>query len=235
MYYSNRYCSLKQPGCKVSSRNQNITLELQVFSLQPKSFYISNLLSSEECDEIIRLAKPTLQRSAIVQSKQQQHSTNDVRTSSNAWLSRYSSPIIDHIYHRMSDLLKIPADLLYPMQNSEDLQVVRYQYLEKYDYHSDWGEHGHKSSRYLTLLLYLNDLPVNSGGETAFPLGDNDSNETDGGFKVHGGKGNALLFYSLLEDGNGDDRSIHASLPIRLEGVEKWVANVWVWDPYFKN
>ncbi len=40
-------------------------------------------------------------------------------------------------------------------------------------------------------------------------------------------KGSAVLFYNLLEDGNGDDLSLHAALPV-WKG-EKWLANFWVW------
>ena len=64
----------------------------------------------------------------------------------------------------------------------------------------------------------------NAGGETAFPKG------ADGlGFKVAPKKGNAVLFYNLLEDGNGDDLALHAALPA-IEG-EKWLANFW-YDDY---
>ena len=45
-------------------------------------------------------------------------------------------------------------------------------------------------------------------------------------FKVHPGKGSAVLFYNLLEDGNGDDLALHAALPVK-QG-EKWLANFWV-------
>ncbi len=40
-------------------------------------------------------------------------------------------------------------------------------------------------------------------------------------------KGSAVLFYNLLEDGNGDDLSLHAALPVW--SGEKWLANFWVW------
>ena len=50
-----------------------------------------------------------------------------------------------------------------------------------------------------------------------------------GGIKVHPGKGAAVLFYNLLEDGNGDDLALHAALPV-LQTHEKWLANYWVWD-----
>jgi prolyl 4-hydroxylase len=62
-------------------------------------------------------------------------------------------------------------------------------------------------------------------GETAFPKAE----LSDGGIKVIPKKGSAVLFYNLLEDGNGDDLSLHAALPCKKG--EKWLANYWVWDP----
>jgi prolyl 4-hydroxylase len=50
---------------------------------------------------------------------------------------------------------------------------------------------------------------------------------------VHPGKGNAILFYNILEDGNVDDLALHAALPVG-QG-EKWLANVWIWDPQFSR
>ena len=46
--------------------------------------------------------------------------------------------------------------------------------------------------------------------------------------KVKPVKGTAVLFYNLLEDGNGDDLALHAALPVIKS--EKWLANFWVWD-----
>ena len=75
---------------------------------------------------------------------------------------------------------------------------------------------GYPESRFITLLLYLSDQDgPGAGGETAFPKGAQGK-----GFKVHPGKGNAVLFYNLLEDGNGDDLALHASLPVVIG--EKW-------------
>lgn len=55
--------------------------------------------------------------------------------------------------------------------------------------------------------MYLND-PADStaGGETAFPKGNCDdfAMEKGCGFKVVPKKGMAAIFYSLLEDGNGE-------------------------------
>ena len=81
--------------------------------------------------------------------------------------------------------------------------------------------------------MYLSDQTNSrAGGETSFPKGIlYQGDEMKQGFKVHPGKGSAVLFYNLLEDGNGDDLALHAALPVR-DG-EKWLANFWVWDDKF--
>lgn len=141
---------------------------------------------------------------------------------------------------------------------NEDLQVVHYDIGQKYDSHHDWGVSGYPESRYITLLFYLSDqVDPEAGGETSFPLGvipenrykkiEKQINENGEevevevevvekelkGFKVHPGKGSAVLFYNLLPDGNGDVESLHAALPVRRG--EKWLANFWVWDPKRKD
>ena len=40
----------------------------------------------------------------------------------------------------------------------------------------------------------------------------------------------AVLFYMLLPDGNSDDLTQHAALPV-IKG-EKWMSNLWIWDPF---
>jgi hypothetical protein len=45
--------------------------------------------------------------------------------------------------------------------------------------------------------------------------------------KVKPQVGKAVLFYNQLPDGNYDERSQHAALPV-TEG-EKWLTNLWVW------
>ena len=64
-----------------------------------------------------------------------------------------------------------------------------------------------------------------SGGETSFPKG-------NGGTGI-AKKGTAVLFYSLLEDRNGDDLSLHQAIP--ASKGEKWLAKFWVWDPRKKQ
>ena len=76
-------------------------------------------------------------------------------------------------------------------------------------------------ARFATLLLYLNEGM--DGGETEFPRWVNA--ETRAGLKVEPKIGKAVLFYSQLPDGNMDDWSHHAALPVKKG--EKWLMNLW--------
>jgi prolyl 4-hydroxylase len=200
-----------------------VHLELEVISLQPRAFVIEDFLNDFEADEIVSLGNPSLHRSSVGDMETGNFDSN-TRTSLNTWLSREKSHITDTLYRRAADLLQIDESHLTRSVGAEDIQVVHYVNGQKYDSHHDWGVSGYPESRFITLLLYLNDVEDGAGGETAFPKAANGK-----GIKVHPGKGSAVLFYDLLEDGNGDDLSLHAALPI-LKG-EKWLANFWVWDP----
>ena len=131
-------------------------------------------------------------------------------------------------YTGAADIVNISETLFVPGQTGnimEDMQVVWYEYGEEYTPHHDFGADGRPQQRYITLLFYLTDqMDAESGGETNFPKA------RDGeGMKVHPGKGSSVMFYSILPDGNADDKSLHAALPVK-KGV-KWLANFWVWDP----
>ena len=207
-----------------------------MISQEPRAFYIENFLSTIEAEHIISICKDKIKQSGVGEPSTGVFSSS-TRTSKNTWLRRQYSPLIESVFKRGSDLLQLDDRLLYPERSVvidengdklhhivEDLQVVHYGIGEKYDTHHDWGVSGYPESRYLTLLLYLTDQEdENSGGETSFPKA------ADGkGIKIVPKKGSAAMFYSLLPDGNGDDLSLHASLPT-WKG-EKWLANFWVWD-----
>jgi len=198
---------------------------LEVISKEPRVFLLRNVLSAAECDLIVQLSRPKMKRSRAGLDGGLEMST---RTSSNAWLGRSEHPILDTIYRRAADILNVSESLLNPGKRGnivEELQVVWYEVGEEYTPHHDFGANGRPEQRMVTLLFYLTDqMDADSGGETNFPKADGGR-----GLAVHPGKGSSIMFYSLMPDGNADDKSLHAALPVKKG--EKWLANFWAWDP----
>lgn len=206
------------------SKNE-LQLDIEVISLAPRAFIIDNFLSDYEADHIIEAAKTKVKESTVGSHDGGGVFSSDTRTSRNTWISRNRDGVMNTISLRAADVLNVDESLLHSSRNAEDMQVVHYVNKQKYDAHHDWGVSGYDESRFITMLLYLTDqADPAAGGETSFPKAG-----TGGGIKVVPKKGMAVLFYNLLEDGNGDDLSLHAALPV-LRG-EKWLSNFWVWDP----
>ena len=201
-------------------------MEIECVSLSPRAFIVENFLNQYETDYIINLAKDKLRVSSVGNDDSGGVRMSDTRTSRNTWIPRMTSTITDSISRRVADLLQLDEKILITSENSEDMQVVHYKDGQRYDSHHDWGVSGYPESRFITMLMYLNDpYDDTAGGETAFPK----ANGSEGGFKLKPKKGTAVFFYNLLEDGNGDDLSLHAALPV-TKG-EKWLGNFWIWDP----
>jgi len=195
-----------------------LNLSVVVLSLSPRVFLIDRFMLDEEADHIISLGATKVSRSTTM------NVVSAVRTSSTTWLRREDSDVVDRVYRRAAGILGINRDLLKTNEgeeaNAEAMQLVHYAPGQKYDAHYDWGAKYHET-RFATLLLYLSD--VEEGGETIFPRAE------PGPVSVTPKKGSAVLFYNLLPDGNGDQTSLHAAMPVHLG--EKWLSNIWIWDP----
>ena len=202
---------------------EDISVSVEVISVKPKMFVIEDIISEAEGEMVKQLATPKLHRSGTGQASDANHD-DETRTSKTAWIGHTAHPIIDTIFKRTADILQIDEDVL--KRNAEQMQTVFYETGQEYKAHHDFSDNGKDSaSRYITILFYLTDqVDEMSGGETWFPKA------RDGkGIKAHPGKGNAILFYDLLEDGNGDDLTLHEAVQVR-KGT-KWICNFWVWDP----
>jgi len=225
--------------CQGGSEMPRLNLTLEVVSTAPRAFHISNFFSDFEADHLIQQSRRHIRQSGVGDGQTGQHDS-DTRTSKNTWLKRDRDDITNSLYLRAADLLQLDENILHTSSNIklppdqkksavEDIQVVNYQVGQEYQTHHDWGVSGYPESRYITLLLYLNNpLHEHAGGETSFPKSSSNSH-----FQIVPKKGSAVLFYNLLEDGNGDDLSAHAAKSV--EAGEKWLANFWVWDPSKKN
>ena len=197
-----------------------------MLSVEPKILELGGdkFLSDFEIEHMKEIATPLLKRSTTGQAKFE----TDIRTSSQAWVKRSMSDVMDWIFRRLADTVKVDESHLWDTIGSEKVQVVHYGVGQQYKAHHDWKSN-RLQTRFATFLIYLTDMiSPTAGGETEFPKVRDENNDT---LKVHPGAGRAAMFYNMLEDGNVDDLTLHAALPVN-EG-EKWLANVWIWDPNF--
>ena len=236
---------------------RELELKMEAISCAPQVFRIDDFLSKVEVEHILDLVKDgsrniTLSRSAVHPGGVSDYSSDGdkagneqadttTRSSTNAWIEREATPIVDSIYRRAADLLGIDEALMRHRSDEEHpelatdhsiaerMQLVHYAEGEQYNAHHDFSfpafGNRYQPSRFATLLLYLND--VEEGGETIFPRAIN--SESHDGISVKPKAGTAILFYNVLPDGNLDDLSQHQSAPVR--SGEKYLANLWIWDP----
>lgn len=206
---------------RLTQNSEPIELNLTVISTSPKVFFLKKLLSNFEVEHIISIGKEKLRKSRVGTGKFGY--TSSERTSSNGWLDRNHSHVLNTLFNRFADVLGMERKQLFTKSGcTESLQFVEYQEGQQYHPHHDFSYSGRPEQRFSTLLIYL-QMP-RRGGETAF-LKAHDNR----GLKVTPNAGDAVLFYNMLEDGNGDDKSLHAGMQV-LEGT-KYICNLWTWDP----
>jgi prolyl 4-hydroxylase len=237
--------------------HDSMNMTLTVLSCAPRVFEIRNFLSKKEIDHILDIAggiKLSESTTGDVGSNSngknpdtQVEKKTKVRTSKNSWVAREKSPILDAIYRRAADLTRIDEALMRIRSGdeipefdgkrsiAETLQLVHYDPKQEYTAHHDFGyshiDDNLQAARFATILFYLNDQDDGLvGGETAFPRYIN--GKTFHELKVKPEAGKAILFYDQLPDGNMDDFSQHSAKPV-IRG-EKWLINLWIWDPAYK-
>lgn len=110
-----------------------LSLELEVVSLAPKVFYISDFLHDFEADHIISQARHTVAVSKVGDSAT--GFSSDTRTSRNSWIPRSKNALIDSLYRRAADVLGVDEAMLTMSRCAEELQVVHYQNNQKYEAH----------------------------------------------------------------------------------------------------
>ncbi len=183
------------------------------------------------------------------QTKKHKKKPNDSRT--NAWIRREMSPVVDAIYHRTADVLNIDESLLRHRNEHEHTELNTHHsiaeamhitqfvtgqgYVPRSDSKPSSIRNRYQPNRFATIFFFLNDVAHGDGdadddggsGDTVFPLAVNDAKHD--GIRVVPKKGNAVILYNMLPDGNVDDLSHHASTA--LEGGEKWMGTLYVWDP----
>ncbi|EDQ88195.1 uncharacterized protein MONBRDRAFT_37507 [Monosiga brevicollis MX1] len=148
-----------------------------------------------------------------------ERSVTSYRTSSTAWLmddemavNATAATIVRQLEERIGKLVGLPV------VNQEHFQVLRYNNNQYYRVHNDLIDEQYDmpcGPRVLTLFIYLNDVPA--GGETSF---------TRLGLAVKPKKGKAVLWYSVTNDLEPEERTDHEARPVK-QGT-KYAANKWI-------
>jgi prolyl 4-hydroxylase len=184
----------------------------------PVVVILERVLSSEECERLISLAQPRLQRSTVVDGRTGADIAVDRRSSEGMFFRLRENPFIAQLDERLSALMN------WPVENGEGLQVLHYgpggRYPPHYDFltpsnHASSQSLARSGQRVSTLIVYLND--VLEGGETVFP---------EAGLSVVPRRGNGLYFEYTNSRMQVDPRSAHGGAPV-VRG-EKWIVTKWM-------
>jgi prolyl 4-hydroxylase len=188
----------------------------------PRVVVFGDLLSAEECDALIGLARPKLARSLTVQAKTGGEEINADRTSNGMFFQRGENELVRKLEERIGRLLN------WPVENGEGLQILHYrpgaEYKPHYDYF-DPAEPGTPTilkrggQRVGTLVMYLGE--PDRGGGTIFP---------DVKLEVAPKRGNAVFF--SYDRAHPSTKTLHGGAPV-LAG-EKWIATKWLRERRFE-
>ncbi|UPG65195.1 2OG-Fe(II) oxygenase [Metabacillus endolithicus] len=175
---------------------------------EPLIAVLGNVLSDEECDELIRLSKDRMRRSKIGNSRE----LDELRTSSSMFFQDGENELVTRIEKRVSQIMNIPYE------HGEGLQVLNYQIGQEYKEHYDYFASASRpvsNPRISTLVMYLND--VEEGGETYFPKLN---------FSVSPQKGMAVYFEYFYDNQTLNELTLHGGAPVIVG--DKWAATQWM-------
>ena len=187
----------------------------------PRVVVFGDVLSADECEALIALARPRLARSLTVATRTGGEEINADRTSHGMFFQRGETGLVDRIEQRLARLVN------WPVENGEGLQILHYrpgaEYKPHYDYF-DPAEPGTPTilrrggQRVGTIVIYLAE--PEKGGGTVFP---------DVHLEVAPKRGNAVFF--SYERPHPSTRTLHGGAPV-LAG-EKWIATKWLRERRF--
>ncbi|HEY3636497.1 MAG TPA: 2OG-Fe(II) oxygenase [Caldimonas sp.] len=207
-----------RPSLRAGDRDVRVVMAMA----SPRVVVFADLLSADECAELIALARTRLERSETVQTATGGSEINAARTSDGMFFAPAEFPVCARLEERIAALVDWPAE------NGEGLQILRYrpgaQYRPHYDYF-DPAEPGtpkileRGGQRLASIVCYLNT--PEAGGATVFP---------DAGLEVAPVRGNAVFF--SYDRPHPSTRTLHGGAEVGAG--EKWVATKWLREGRFE-
>jgi len=152
-----------------SERLADVGIAPVLISESPRIIVVDNFLTNNECDNIMRLARPDLRRSRVASGLE-----IEGRTSSGTFLTgrKEKDRTVVTIEKKIADFMNnTSVRELYdwhnhPLMRAEAMQVVKYETGQFYHEHYD-NKAGQTSMRAATFMMYLSDSE--GGGATYFP------------------------------------------------------------------
>ncbi|AZB41071.1 2OG-Fe(II) oxygenase [Bacillus sp. FJAT-42376] len=188
-------------GKKIVTEDREISIIARIE--EPMIAILGNVLSSEECEELIDLSKEHMNRSKIGSGRD----VSGIRTSSGTFLPESEHGVTARIERRVAQIMNIPSS------HGEGLHILNYKPGEEYKAHHDYFKTA-ANPRISTLVMYLND--VEEGGETYFPHLK---------LSIPPQKGMAVYFEYFYQDSSLNELTLHGGAPVQRG--EKWAATVW--------
>uniref|UniRef100_A0AC35TZT5 Procollagen-proline 4-dioxygenase n=1 Tax=Rhabditophanes sp. KR3021 TaxID=114890 RepID=A0AC35TZT5_9BILA len=192
-------------------------IKVEIVRFKPLAVLFRGVISDHEIKIIQEMATPRLKRATVQNAKTGALETASYRISKSAWLKDQEHPVINRINKRIGLMTNLNQ------ATSEDLQIANYGIGGHYDPHFDFARKEETNAfkrlgtgnRIATVLFYMSQ--PEQGGATVFTELDMPN------FPQHH---DALFWYNLKRNGEGDERTRHAACPV-LTGV-KWVSNKWI-------
>ncbi len=203
-------------GPVIRTSDRDITVALRV--AQPALAVLQDVLSPEECLEIVALGRDRLRASTVMDPASGRDRVAAHRSSEGMFFRPEETPFVARLERRVAELMNCP------LRNGEGFQLLQYHPGAGSAPHYDFLTPGtaandaslaRSGQRVSTLVIYLND--VDRGGETVFP---------EIGLAVTPRQGHAVHFEYANSRGEVDLKSVHAAAPV--EAGEKWVLTKWM-------
>eukprot|EP00569_Conticribra_weissflogii_P005486 CAMPEP_0171341030 /NCGR_PEP_ID=MMETSP0878-20121228/8921_1 /TAXON_ID=67004 /ORGANISM="Thalassiosira weissflogii, Strain CCMP1336" /LENGTH=527 /DNA_ID=CAMNT_0011843157 /DNA_START=67 /DNA_END=1650 /DNA_ORIENTATION=- len=195
---------------------------------KPMVYLIHNMLTSEECDELIRMADGNYDRvddtngvsnyleNTIASKKRGEATAIDIDRVT-LWKGGIAGKLIKDIDERMSQVTGFPAE------HFSDFQVNRFKSGSSHNPHFDINP---ANGIMASITIFLNDIPDDQGGELVFPS----PGDGAGPVIIRPRKGLAVVHHNTDEKYNFDQTTLHQELPLQGDSLAvKYVAKKFVY------
>jgi prolyl 4-hydroxylase len=212
-------------GAGAVQRVADREVRLGMVLLNPNVVLIEDLLSPQECEQLIRMAQGKLRRSEVVDPSSGRLEISGVRRSEGAHFAYGENAVVARLEARIAALTKVP------ILHGEPLQLLHYPVGGEYEAHHDFFDPAFPGTasllsqggqRVATMIVYLHE--PDEGGGTWFP-------ELE--LSVRPRRGSAVYFEYHNARGQLDARCLHAGMPV-LRG-HKWIATKWLRQSQYAN